>query len=127
MRKFDNPILDATKIPTKTHKEYTLKYSSVNGLFHLITAWFENTKVGEFQWRNKPYEDGYTARYIWVVPEHQRQGLAQQMWLFAVDVAEGKIEGCSAAMPTIGPERSDEADLAAKSLNIEMPPKLNEE
>lgn len=124
MRQFDHKILDPSTIPTKVHNSYVMKYSSVAGKLHLITAWSGETKVGQFQWRDIPYEDGYTARHIWVVPEHQRQGIAQQMWLFAMDVAQGNIDGYSAAIPTIGPERTEEADLAARSLNIEMPPRL---
>jgi GNAT superfamily N-acetyltransferase len=79
MRPLDNPIIDKTKVITKIYDEYTLKYSSVNDVFYIVSAWHGDIKIGEASWRSRPYENGYTSRYISVIPEYQRKGIGVEL------------------------------------------------
>jgi GNAT superfamily N-acetyltransferase len=122
MREFDTPKILEKDVVKKQYGEYLMKLSQPLNETNFITTFFNNEKVGQFNWDNEVPEGGYTAKTIWVSPEHQRNGIAQQMWLWAVDIALGNVNTVTAGMPEIGPERSLEADATARSLGIEMPP-----
>jgi hypothetical protein len=120
MRPLDVPVVDKSKVPTKQYGEYVLKYSSVKDSVYIVSAWHGDTKVGQAHWRNQPYEDGYTVRYLWILPEHQRKGIGAELWLFGVELAEGKYEGVKPTMPTvgIGPETSESGEAFIQYLNL---------
>lgn len=122
MSQVHNPILNTTSVGQRPYGDYILKFSSIADKFYVVSAWLDGTKIAEANWRAIPYPDGYTMGSIWVAPEHQRKGIGSQLWYFANDIADGKVEGCKAAKVTVGPNRTEEVDLLARSLGIEMPP-----
>jgi GNAT superfamily N-acetyltransferase len=123
MRPFDTPKILENDIVKKQYNDYVMTLSQPLNETNFITALYEGQRVGEFNWDNEVPEGDYTAKTIWVSPEHQRNGIAQQMWLWAVEIANGSVPGVTAGIPQIGPDRTFEADAAAQSLGIEMPPR----
>ena len=120
MRPLDNPIIDKTKVITKIYGDYTLKYSSVNDVFYIVSAWHGDIKIGEASWRSTPYENGYTSRYISVIPEYQRKGIGTQLWLFAVELAEGKYVGANPPMPTVGADTTESGEHLRLFLGLDQ-------